>query len=166
MITLSKISFNNQKLCCLETKTKIKQCQQFSNVQQQKFCPFKYPQNTLVVLLFLLTVLSFNILAMLHTFNSMMVSYFHIIFHNSLVGIVIAIVLIVFHFEHHHNSLSDFFLLSHNQSVKCVMIAKSLFILKLYNQFLSMLVYVETCRTLKSINPRQNYNKQYFALFI
>ena len=90
-----------------------------------------------------------------------MISYFQLIFYTSITGIFIAVSLIVFHFEHLQQSASEFFLLSHNLTINCKLIAKSLFVLQFFHTFLSVLVYFETYRTMRSISAKKNCNKQY-----
>ena len=164
LMKLSKFSTSNLKLCCLKAKTVIQQCLQLSEVQLTQLCPFKYPQKTWIVLLFLLVVIFLNVLALQHTLNSIVISYFQVIFHNCLSGAMTAISLVVFHFEHLQNLNSNYFFLNHNLTVKCKLIAKSLFVLQLYYPFLSVLLYFETYRTVRSLNAKKNCNKQYLTI--
>ena len=99
---------------------------------------------------------------MKHTLNSGAISYFQLVIQKSLTGLMTAVLLIAFHFEHLQTTASGYFYLNRNLTARCKMMAKGFFLTNLYDFLLSTLVYFETYRTLKSLHSRKHCNKPYF----
>ena len=164
MMNLSKIITTNLNLCCLKREVIIEQCKNFSAVQQKELCPFHYPKRTEVVLLGLILVAVMNVVGMQNSYQLMRISYFSLIFYNSMIGLLITVILIMFHFEQQIISTSDIFVIDFVGTLQCEIIAKGAFLLRILNPLLSTLFYYETYRTLKTIGCKKDYNRRYILL--
>ena len=162
MMNLSKFSTTNLNLCCLKRNVIIEQCQNFSAAQQQELCPFHYPERTELALLYLVLVAFMNMVGMQNSYQSMRISYFSLIFYNSMNNLFITCLMITFHFEQHVGSTSENLVIDFVETVKCKIIAKGTLLLRILTPFLATLLYYEMYRTLKT--HKKNCNKQYVSL--